>query len=157
LSARPNNLPLQATALLGREREVAAAQDRLLRDDVRLLTLTGPGGTGKTRLSMQVAADLIDRFPDGVCFVALAPISDPALVASTIAHTLWVHDFGNQSAEDSLKEYLCRRALLLVLDNFEQILAAAPVVGELLGAIRWAVRAAGDRPRPDSSRIVAAT
>jgi hypothetical protein len=85
LDARPNNLPVQTTALLGREREVVDAGDRLLREDVRILTLTGPGGSGKTRLSLQVAAEAIDRFADGVFFVALAPITDPELVAASIA------------------------------------------------------------------------
>jgi predicted ATPase len=103
---------------------------------VPLLTLTGPGGTGKTRLSLQVAAELIDQFSDGVFFVALAPISDPDLVPATIAQTLEIRDMGGRSALDGLKEYLRDRQMLLVLDNFEQILAAAAVVGELLGASR---------------------
>jgi hypothetical protein len=88
LERRPHNLPVHPTALLGRDDEIARVRERLLRDDVRLLTLTGPGGTGKTRLSLQIAAEVIDRFADGVFFVALAPISDPNLVASTIAQTL---------------------------------------------------------------------
>src|SRR3954471_18929816 len=105
LDARPNNLPLHATPLLGRERELAVARDRLLRDDVRLLTLVGPGGTGKTRLSLQLAADVSDRFLDGTFFVALAPISDPDLVASTVAQTLGVRDGGGRPLLDGLKEY----------------------------------------------------
>jgi predicted ATPase/class 3 adenylate cyclase len=133
LDARPNNLPLQSTPLLGREREVAAARERLLSDDVRLLTLTGPGGTGKTRLSLQVAAELIDQFADGVFFVALAPIADPLLVPATIAQALGIRDVGGRPVSEGLKEYLRNRTLLLVLDNLEQILPAAPFVGELLG------------------------
>jgi hypothetical protein len=134
LDAHPNNLPVHATPLLGRERELAVARERLLRDDVRLLTLVGPGGTGKTRLSLQLAADVSDRFVDGVFFVALAPISDPHLVPSTVAQALGVRDGGGRPVLDSLKEYLREKQVLLLLDNFEQILAAAPVVGELLNA-----------------------
>lgn len=89
LDLRPHNLPVQLTSFVGREREVADA--RRLLDGARLLTLTGPGGTGKTRLSLQLAADLIEQFHDGVYFVALAPITDPALVPSTIAQTLGCH------------------------------------------------------------------
>jgi predicted ATPase/class 3 adenylate cyclase len=132
LDARPNNLPTQATPLLGRERELELARERLLRQDVRLLTLVGPGGTGKTRLGLQLAADLSDRFEDGVFFVALAPISDPDLVPSTIAQTMGVRDGGGRPVLDGLREYLREKQVLLLLDNFEQILAAAPVVSELL-------------------------
>jgi class 3 adenylate cyclase len=134
LDARPNNLPVHTTALLGRDGDVARVRERLLRDDVRLLTLTGPGGTGKTRLSLQIAADLIDRFTDGVFFVALAPISDPDLVASTITQTLGVRVDVRRTVIDSLKEHLSTRQMLLVLDNFEQILPAASVVSDLLSA-----------------------
>src|SRR5207253_465242 len=88
LDARPNNLPAQPTPLIGREREIADISALLHRDDVRLLTLTGPGGTGKTRLGLQVAADLLDAFADGVYFVNLAPIGDANLVVSAIAQTL---------------------------------------------------------------------
>ena len=92
LDVRLNNLPIQPTPLLGREREVAEIADLLRRGDVRLLTLTGTGGTGKTRLALQSAAELIDEFEDGVFFVALAPVSDPHLVASTLAGTLSVSE-----------------------------------------------------------------
>src|SRR3954471_14595105 len=84
LDSRPNNLPAQATPLVGREQEIAAARARLLRPEVRLLTLTGPGGTGKTRLGLQVAAELLDEFDDGVYFVPLAVIAEPGLLASAI-------------------------------------------------------------------------
>src|SRR5205823_4732384 len=93
LDARRHNLPIHPTALLGREREVAEIY-ALLRNGARLVTLTGPGGTGKTRLSLQVAAELVDVFPDGVYFVELASISELALVLSTIARTVSVPDIG---------------------------------------------------------------
>ena len=131
--ARPNNLPIQVTSLLGREREVERIRDLLLQDQVRLVTLTGPGGTGKTRLALQVAADLMDRFADGVFFVDLAPIADPSLIAATIAPVLGVPERGEHLLDD-LKRHVQSRTLLLVLDNFEQILAGAPVVAELLAA-----------------------
>ncbi len=131
LDARPNNLPAQPTPLVGREREVAAAMDLLLSEDVRLLTLTGPGGTGKTRLAMHVAADSIDNFEQGVYLVDLAAIDDPELVAPSIAQTLGVEDSGGPLV-DSLYLHLRGRQMLLVLDNFEQVLSAAPFVADLL-------------------------
>jgi len=134
LERRPHNLPIHPTALLGRGDEIARVRERLLRDDVRLLTLTGPGGIGKTRLSLQIAADAIDRFADGVFFVALAPISDPDLVASTIAQTLDVRLDARKPVIESLTEHLAGKQLLLQLDNFEQILPAASIVSELLSA-----------------------
>jgi predicted ATPase/class 3 adenylate cyclase len=132
LDARLNNLPVQPTALVGREREVTEVCARLRRPDVRLLTLTGPGGTGKTRLGLQAAAERLDEFEGGVFFVALAPVSDPDLVASTIAGPLGVVESGEQPLEESLKDHLRTKELLLLLDNFEQVLEAAPLVGELL-------------------------
>jgi len=134
LDVRPHNLPTHPTALLGRERDVAWVRARLLRDDVRLLTLTGPGGTGKTRLSLQVAAEMIDQFADGVFFVALAPISDPGQVAATIAQTLGVREVPGRPVVESAQAYLSGKQMLLLLDNFEQILEAAPVVSDLLTA-----------------------
>jgi predicted ATPase/class 3 adenylate cyclase len=129
LEVRPNNLPVQLTSFIGRaEIEAAAA---LLRG-VRLLTLTGPGGTGKTRLVLQLAAELAEDFPDGVFFVALDPVTDPDLVPSTIATGLGL---GSTSAEPPLEriiDYAAHRRVLLVLDNFEQVVSAAPIVGRLL-------------------------
>lgn len=133
LDARPHNLPTHPTALLGREREVAEVCT-LLQGDVRLVTLTGPGGTGKTRLSLQVAADLLGDFEHGVFLVELAPISDPVLVPSTIAQVLGVRDVGGRPVLDGLKDYTRGKSLLLVFDNFEQILPAASVVSDLLAA-----------------------
>ena len=118
LNTRPNNLPAQATPLIGRERELAAAHQQLLSPDVRLLTFTGPGGSGKTRISLQVAAEAIDNFAQGVYFVQLAPIGDVDLVCSTIAATLGVHESGEQPLLESLHEALRERSMLLLLDNF---------------------------------------
>jgi predicted ATPase/class 3 adenylate cyclase len=134
LESRPNNLPLQPTPLVGREREVAEVADRVRSKGVRLLTLTGPGGTGKTRLALQAAADLLEGFEDGVFFVALAAITEPELVPSTIAGSLGVKESAEQPLIESLKGYLREKELLLVLDNFEQVVQEAPVVGELVTA-----------------------
>jgi predicted ATPase/class 3 adenylate cyclase len=132
LEGYPNNLPLQATPLIGREREVEEVCERLRSPEVRLLTLTGAGGTGKTRMGLQVAADLLEKFEDGVFFVPLAAIYDPALVAPTIARTLGLTESGGQTLEELLKGYLRDRQSLLMLDNFEQVLDSAPLLEELL-------------------------
>jgi predicted ATPase/class 3 adenylate cyclase len=133
LEGHRHNLPVHPTVLLGRDKELVQIRELLSRDDVRLVTLTGPGGTGKTRLSLEVAADLIDSFTDGVFFVALAPITHADLVAPTIAQPLGIRELGGRSILDGLREYLRDRRLLLVLDNFEQVLPAATVVADLLG------------------------
>jgi predicted ATPase len=134
LDVRLNNLPIQPTPLLGREREVAEIAGLLRREDVRLLTLTGTGGTGKTRLALQSAAEMIDEFEDGVFFVALSPVSDPHLVASALAGALSVSESAGRALKEDLRNFLSNKELLLVLDNFEQVVDAAPLVGELLSA-----------------------
>jgi predicted ATPase len=134
LDRHMHNLPIQPTMLLGREQEVAGVCALLRQDDVRLVTLTGPGGVGKTRLGLQVAAELSDSFADGVWFVQLSRLTDPALVLPTIAQTLGLHDAGSQPISEVLREYVRTRQVLLLLDNFEQVVGAAPQVAELLAA-----------------------
>ncbi len=132
LDRTPNNLPMQVTTFIGRDKEI---RDGLkLLDGTRLLTLTGPGGTGKTRLSLQLAAEVANQFPDGAFWVPLAPITDPEIVPSTIAHALGVQVAGNEVPLDRLTEHVRGKRMLLVLDNFEQILSAAPAVSTLLSA-----------------------
>jgi predicted ATPase/class 3 adenylate cyclase len=130
LDGRPNNLPTQLTSFIGRDREVAEAGALLER--VRLLSLVGPGGTGKTRLSLQVAADVSERFPDGVWFVPLDAVRDPELVIATVARTMGMADGSNRPAMEGLVDGIGAGRVLLVLDNFEQVVAAGPAVAELL-------------------------
>jgi predicted ATPase len=120
------------TPLIGRERQVEEVGTLLRRGDVRLVTLTGAGGMGKTRLALQVAADLIEEFLNGVFFVSLAPIRDPELVIPTIAQTLGIREMSGDPLMVTLNEYLRDKQLLLVLDNFEQVVVAAPSVASLL-------------------------
>ena len=134
LDSYAHNLPIQPTPFIGREKVVANVQQQLLRQEVRLLTLTGPGGVGKTRLGLQVAAEASDQFPDGTWFVSLAPLSDPDLVIPTIAETLAVREVAGQSQLDHLKASLRERQMLLLLDNFEHVVSAATQVAELLSA-----------------------
>lgn len=134
-AAKPHNLPAPATILMGREREVHTVSDLLCRDDVRLLTLTGPGGTGKTRLGVAVGRALLGTFRDGVFFVPLASLSDPSLVTAAIAGALDIKEVaGGLSLQSTLKDTLRDKELLLVLDNFEQVVDAAHYVGELLAS-----------------------
>jgi predicted ATPase/class 3 adenylate cyclase len=132
LDAYRNNLPLQPTPLIGREKEVSEVCDLLRGDETRLLTLTGPGGIGKTRLALQVAADLLEDFPEGTFFAPLATLSEADLLLAALAETLGVKETAEQPLDEILKDYLKERRLLLVLDNFEQVLGAAPTVTGLL-------------------------
>ena len=132
LNAIPNNLPTQLTSFVGRTDVVTDAK-RLLAGS-RALTLTGPGGTGKTRLALQLAADVLGEFSGGAYFVGLAPVNDPSLVAPTIAQTLGLQQSAAMSIVDALVDHLRDKRVLLVLDNFEHVLPAAPVVSVLLRA-----------------------
>jgi predicted ATPase/DNA-binding CsgD family transcriptional regulator len=125
-------LPIQLTSLLGREQEEAVVCSLLRREEVRLLTLTGAGGIGKTRLALQVAADLLEDFADGVCFVSLASISDPELVLPTIAQALDLKEVGEHSLLDLLQALLRDKHILLLLDNWEQVITASPLLANLL-------------------------
>jgi non-specific serine/threonine protein kinase len=132
--APPTNLPVIRDALIGRDDDLAAAQQLVLRDHVGLVTLTGAGGSGKTRLAIQVAWNVLDAFDDGVYFVSLAQVSDPTLVSAEIVHALGLQGVPGMSPRDTLGEHVRDRHLLLVLDNFEHLLPEAPLVAELLAA-----------------------
>jgi len=133
---RPNKLPVQRTAFIGRERETADLRQLLSRPGVHLVTLTGPGGIGKTRLALQVAGEMAVQFPSGVCFVALSAIGERGLIASAIAQAVGVRETGNTSPQENLMEYIggLSQPMLLVLDNFEHLVSAAPVVAQMLSA-----------------------
>ena len=134
LDAHPNNLPIQPTPFIGREKEVAAVTQLLRQPDVRLVTLSGPGGVGKTRLALQVAAELCDDFTDGVFVVALAPVNAPEQVVSTIAQTLGIGESSDLPLFLLLEAALKEKQLLLLLDNFEQVVDAAVMLAKLLAA-----------------------
>jgi predicted ATPase len=124
--ASRHQLPVSLASMVGREREVAQICATLHRPEVRLLTLTGTGGVGKTRLALAVAQHVLDDFPDGVYFVALAPVNDPERVTATMAQALGLWETGDHPLLEQLQEYLREKQLLLLLDNFEQVVAAAP-------------------------------
>ncbi len=132
LVAKPSNLPVQTTPFVGRDKEIEQVADLLRREDVRLVTLTGPGGSGKTRLALQAGAAVLDDFERGVFFVGLGQVSDADMVASAIASTLKVREVPGQSALSTITAFLQNRDMLLILDNFEQVLAAAAPIQELL-------------------------
>jgi predicted ATPase len=132
---RGTNIPVQRTAFVGREKEIAAAKGLLLSKDVRLLTITGPGGIGKTRLGVEVATGLLENFPGGIHFVPLSPLRDPALIASVIVQTLGIREAGGQSPLELLKKHFqdsSHAPALFLLDNFEHLIQAAPIVADLL-------------------------
>jgi predicted ATPase len=132
---RPTNIPAQRTGFVGREKELAAARELLLRPDVRLVTVTGPGGIGKTRLAVEVANNFVEYFSGGIHFVPLSSLRDPSLVASVIAQTLGIREVGGQSSLEILRKNLLDSSpspILFLLDNFEHLVLAAPLVADLL-------------------------
>jgi predicted ATPase/class 3 adenylate cyclase/DNA-binding XRE family transcriptional regulator len=134
LPARPNNLPDEPNLFIGREQEIAAVCALLERPGVRLVTLTGPAGVGKTRLAVQIGSAVLYKFNDGVFFVSLASIGDPELVASAIAETIGVKEVGGRALQETLRDHLRDKHLLLVLDNFEHLLEARSLAVDLLQA-----------------------
>ena len=133
---RPSNLPAPRTGFVGREKEVAALADLLQRPDVQLVTLTGPGGIGKTRLALQVAGELADAFPGGTYLIPLAAVSEVALVPSAVGQTLGLHQSPGRAPLEMLKSYFrnsLRAPMLLLFDNFEHMTAAASTGGGSAG------------------------
>lgn len=136
LLEHPSNLPDDATPFIGRERDIREIAAQLKQPSVRLVTLTGPGGTGKTRLALQVGNTLLYDFSDGVFFCDLSPISEPALVPCSIARVFGIKEEPGRALTEMLFEHLSEKRLLLVLDNLEQVIGAAPVIGNLLDTCR---------------------
>jgi predicted ATPase len=133
--ARPSNLPTPGTAFVGRDKERKAIAELLLREDVRLVTITGPGGIGKSRLALEVARDVNEKFPSGVYFVPLSAVNDPALIAFAITQSLKIKETANKGPLEALRDYLqnsLRAPMLLLIDNFEHLVEAAPALAELL-------------------------
>lgn len=154
-STASGRLPRPLTSFVGRERELREIAALLAQ--VRLLTLTGPGGSGKTRLALAAAAEAADQYPDGVYFVDLAPLRDPGLVLPTIAHTLDAREGGGRASRELLARFIQDKCLLLVLDNFEHLLGAGPTLAGLLPACtglrllatsREALRLSGEQEYP---------
>jgi NB-ARC domain len=137
-AARPNNLPVQLTSFVGRDRELGELRAALA--ETRLLTLVGPGGCGKTRLALQVASEVLDRFSGGVWWVELAPVADQQLVGGAIADALGVRPLPGMTEIQAASAYLASRQALVVLDNCEHLLDACAAVGEALQPIRYADR-----------------
>ncbi|MEP6704483.1 MAG: winged helix-turn-helix domain-containing protein, partial [Acidobacteriota bacterium] len=130
--SRADLVDINDSSLIGRETELAEVTKLLTQDDVRLLTLTGPGGTGKTRLSREVAMQIESHFPDGVFFVELAAVNDPLLVASTIAREVGIKDAGTRHILDLLSDYFGAKSAVLILDNVEQVVSAGAQFAQLL-------------------------
>jgi len=155
LDARPNNLPVELSTFVGRQHELAEL--RRLLDAKRLVTITGPGGTGKTRLSLQVASDAIDGFADGTFFVPLASVAEARLVLTEIARAIGVREVPGEPLAERVKQHLATREVLMVLDNFEHVISAAETVSDLLGSAarlkilvtsRAPLRVAGEQEYP---------
>src|SRR5579859_5303826 len=127
-------MPRPSTPLLGREQELEGIKNRLLQQNVQLLTLLGTGGVGKTRVGIEVAAHIREYFSDGLCFVPLATVSDPALVIPTLAKTLEISESGKKPLVDQLKTFFSEKHFLLLLDNFEHVMAATPFIEQVLEA-----------------------
>lgn len=133
LDRLPNNLPIMPTPLLGREQELGELRELLLASDVRLVTLLGPGGTGKTSLAFQLAADLSEHFPDGVYLIPLAPVTYGAAIVPSITQMLGIREVAGESLAETLRSFVREKRLLLILDNLEQIIEpTAPIVAEML-------------------------
>jgi predicted ATPase len=147
MHASLTNAPVPPTVLIGREAEMGALRGQLALHRTRLLTLVGPPGVGKTRLSLEAAAEAISDFDEGVFFVALAPIVDPGLVTAAIARTVGIREESNEPVQDVLKRHLRDKRMLLVLDNFEHVVMAGPQVADLLATCPWLIVLVTSRER----------
>ena len=132
--SHPTNLPPMLDALMGRAEDISELSSLLSSSEVRVVTLTGPGGVGKTRLSLTAGAELLSSFPDGVFFVDLSALSDPALVTGAIAGALGLRESSGRSLSETLADYIASRQMLLILDNLEHLLDATPYVSALVSS-----------------------